>query len=334
MANVKAALEAAEPGSRINGRISVGTMASGAEIAIPYVAMKGAGSGPCLWINGQVHGTELNGIFSAFDLLNATDATTMSGSIVVTATANPLAFDAHRKTASQDENDLDQTYPGRSGGFITERMAGALFPHVRDCAGVLINMHTNGTPYEGRPYAVYKQHPNGKVSEAQLLRYLSPFRPSVSCLMSIEPGRGELLGNIGGALDYQLLALGIPAFMIELGGGGRAEPAYIQQGTAGMRAVAQLMGILPGTPPAAGPMRRVTKRAHVTFNHGGLFRAFKQAGDAVKAGEPIGEVFDMYGQVIEIMKLPYDAIVISIRRDPVVHTGERFVFVAQEWTDI
>ncbi|MBI3057447.1 MAG: peptidase M14, partial [Betaproteobacteria bacterium] len=32
--------------------------------------------------------------------------------------------------------------------------------------------------------------------------------------------------------------------------------------------------------------------------------------------------------------LPYDLIVIGMRRDPVVHTGERFAFVGQEWDEV
>ena len=332
--SIKAALAAAQAGSRIQGGIPIGTMASGAAIAIPYVALKGAEDGPCLWINGQVHGVEINGIFSALDLINSVDLQTLRGTIVVTATGNPLAFDSHRKTAPQDDNDLDQTYPGKPAGFITERMAYALFNEVSQCANVVINMHTNGPAFEGKPYAVYKQHPNEKVSEKTLLDLIAPFKPSVTCLMSIEPGRGELLGNIAGALDYQCLALGIPAFMIELGGGSRAEVPYIAQGLAGMRGVAQKMGMVPGVPELPAKTRKVTRRAHVTFNHGGLFRAHKQAGDFVKAGESLGQVWDVYGNVAEEMTLPYDAVVICIRRDPVVHSGDRFAFVAQEWKDV
>lgn len=42
------------------------------------------------------------------------------GSLVVTATANPLALDARQKFAPVDELDLDQSYPGRPDGFTTE----------------------------------------------------------------------------------------------------------------------------------------------------------------------------------------------------------------------
>lgn len=331
------ALSQAGAGSRIKGVVPIGRMASGAAIAIPYVALKGARDGPCLWINGQVHGVEINGIIAALDLVRELDPHSISGNIVVTGTANPLAFDARRKTAPQDEIDLDQTFPGHPEGFIAERMADALFREVRPVASTLINMHTNSPAFEGRPYSVYKHHSDGGITERVLLKLMAPFRPAVSCLMSIEPGRGELPGNIAGALDYRLLGLGIPAFMIELGGGSRAEAQYIKQGIAGMRGVAQQMGLLE----ASGDdhelpkvLRKVTRRAHLRFNEGGLFRACRHAGDEVKAGEQIGEVMNLHGEIVERMILSYDVVIIAIRSEPVVHTGDRFIFVAQAWQDV
>lgn len=332
---VRAALAQARAASRVEGRIAVGTMASGAEIAIPFVAVKGNTAGRCLWINGQVHGNEINGILAALDFINAIDPATLAGSIVVTSTANPLALDARRKAAPQDDNDLDQTFPGRASGFTTERMAHALFEEIKAVRpDLLINMHTMSGLFESRPYAVYKVHPNGKVDERTLLRFIAPFRPSVACLMSVAPGKGELLGNIAGALDYQLLEAGVPAFMIELGAGTRAEPQYIEQGVAGFRDVCRQLGMLAGAPERPPKLRRVTKRAHVMFTHGGFFRAARAAGEVVRAGEKLGEVMNVHGKVVEAMSLPYDHVIIGIRRDPVVHTGDRFGFVALAWEEV
>jgi predicted deacylase len=332
--NVKETLSSQRPGTRAQGKIPMGTMASGAEIAIPFVAVRGAAAGPCLWINGQVHGNEINGMFAALDFARQLDPAKLRGSVVVSSTANPLALDARRKAAPQDDQDLDQSYPGRAAGFTTERLAHALFTEASANASALINMHTMSHAFEAKPYAVYKVHPNGKVKENDLLRLIAPFQPSVACRMSTDPGKGELPGNIAGGLDYQLLSVGIPAFMIELGAGLRAEPHYIKQGVQGMRSVACQLGMLDGATPDGAKLRRVTRRSHITFNHGGLFRATRAPGEMVKSGEPMGEVMDVWGQIVETVALPYDAVIIGVRRDPVVHTGDRFGFVAQEWEEV
>ena len=331
--NVKKALDDMSSASRAKGKISVGTLASGVEIAIPYVVLKGAKPGPCLWINGQVHGNEINGIFAALDFFNELDSAKLSGSLVVTATANPLALDARQKFAPVDELDLDQSYPGRPDGFTTEQLAHALFTEVKAAANAVVNMHTMSPPFEAKVYAVYKVHPNGRVKENDLLRLIAPFKPSVACRMSVEPGKGELPGNIAGALDYQMAALGIPAFMIELGAGGRATPEDIRQGVEGFRGVARELKMIEGN-NGAQKVRRVTSRGHVTFKHGGLFRASRKTGETVKAGEVVGELMNVWGEVVDRVSLPNDIVIIGIRRDPVVHSGDRLGFVAYAWEDM
>jgi len=330
---VKTMLDGVAPGGRAKGKIPAGSMASGAEIAIPFVIMKGAQPGPCLWINGQVHGNEINGIFAALDFLNGLAPASLKGSVVVTATANPLALDARQKFAPPDLLDLDQSFPGGPSGFTTEQIAHAFFSEVKATASVLINMHTMSPPFEAKPYAVYKVHPNGKVSENQLLRMIAPFKPTVACRMSVDSNQGELPGNIAGALDYQLAAIGIPAFMIELGAGGRAMADDIRQGMEGFIGVAQQLKILDGG-RGAQTVRRVTRRGHLTFRSGGLFRTSRQPGETVRTGEPLGELLNVWGELVDRPSLGRDVVIIGIRRDPVVHSGDRVGFVAYEWDDV
>ena len=118
--------------------------------------------------------------------------------MVVTATANPLAFDARQKFAPPDLLDLDQSFPGGPSGFTTEQIAHAYFAEVKAAASVVINMHTMSPPFEAKAYAVYKVHPNGKVKENDLLRMIAPFKPTVACRMSVEPAQGELPGQYRG----------------------------------------------------------------------------------------------------------------------------------------
>ncbi len=273
MARVVEHLASLAPASRAKGRIPVGTMASGAEI---------------------------NGILAAMDFIGELSPTEVRGSVVVTATANAPALDVRHKYAPQDGQDLDQTFPGNPRGLISDRLSAALFAELRGCADLVISMHTLSLIYDCNPYGVYKQHPEGKFGESELLRLVSFFRPTVPCQMSVEPGQGELPGRIPGALDYQCLALGIPAFMIELGAGGREDRAHVRQGGEGFIGVAAHMGLIEGVarPPAA-TLRRVTSRTHVTCERGGLFRRLHGSDELVRAGEPLGRIVDMHGETVE-----------------------------------
>lgn len=317
------------------GDIPVGSMSSGMQISLPYLAIRGAKPGKTLWLHGQVHGDEINGMLAALRFARSLDPSAMTGNVVVTPTGNPHALDIRRKRNPYDDLDLDQTYPGNAHGLISERLAHALMQEIQGTADLLVNLHTMNALFDSRVYAVYKVHPDSPLPEAQMLRLISLFEPNVACRMDVG-GKGELPGNIAGALDYQCLALGIPAFMLELGGGSRYEAHNVAQAEKGFARLAAQLGILPAqagdTPPPS--VRRVTKRGWLTFAKGGLFVPEVEAGATLAASTVLGHSIDLYGNPQETMQLAHDGIIIGLRRDPVVHTGERAAFVAQQWDEV
>ena len=160
------------------------------------------------------------------------------------------------------------------------------------------------------------------------------FEPGYACYMPVHSRPGELPGHLAGSIDYQLLEAGKPSFMIELGAGGRRDEQHVKQGIAGMAGVAGLLGMLDGAKQAVKTVRRVKRYQHVTCTRGGLFRASKRPDAILGAGEVYGEIIDLHGKVVETLSIDHPVRLIGIRRDPVVHSGERVSFVAHEWDDV
>ncbi|WP_332816000.1 M14 family metallopeptidase [Ramlibacter sp.] len=304
-------------------------------VDLPYVAVRGAERGKTLWINGQVHGDEINGMIASLRFARALDAKKLRGNVVVTPTANPHALDARRKRNPYDELDLDQTFPGSGRGLISERLSHALFAQIREVADMLVSLHTMNPLFDSKLYCVYKVHPDSGVSEQDQLKALSVFNPNVACRQNVT-GAGELPGNIAGGIDYQALATRIPAFMVELGGGSRYESHNVEAAVLGFRRLAAQLGILPALEGDEAPasVRRVTKRNWVTFEKGGLFTPEIEAGATVEAGTVIGRTTNLFGEQIESFEAEVPSVVFGLRRDPVVHTGERAAFVATEWDSV
>lgn len=325
---------AAGGAARSSGHLRVGSMASGAPVTLPWVGVRGARPGPVLWLHGQVHGDEINGIVAALRFARSLDPQTLAGHVIVTPTGNPQALDARRKRNPYDELDLDQSYPGNARGLITERVAHALMQEVRGVATVLINLHTMNPLFDAPPYTVYKHHPDSGIGEEQLLAAMACFHPRLACRQDVG-GKGELPGNIAGALDYQCLAAGTLAFMLELGSGSRLQPANVALAEAGFATLARQMGILPADTPGerAPQLRTVSRRGWITADEGGLFVPRCQAGDRVAAGESLGDLLGLDGSLTPVPPFTQDGVLIGLRSDPVVHTGERLAFVAWEWAD-
>ncbi|MEJ5990869.1 M14 family metallopeptidase [Ramlibacter sp. PS3R-8] len=319
--------------ARTSGTLRVGSMASGAPLNLPWLAVRGARPGRTLWLHGQVHGDEINGIVASLRFLRGLDADAMAGNVVVTPTGNPQALDARRKRNPYDELDLDQSYPGSAQGLPTERLAHAMFSEMRGVASMVVSLHTMNPLFDAPPYAVYKVHPDSPVSEADVLGAIAHFRPTLACRQDVG-GKGELPGNIAGALDYQCLAAGISAFMVELGRGNAFQPENVALAENGFRGLAQHLGIVEGSPRATGvALRTVSRRGWITAEEGGMFVPRVRAGALVRSGESLGDVYGMDGSVTPVPPFTRDGILIGLRGDPVVHTGERLAFVAWEWAD-
>jgi uncharacterized protein len=311
-----------------------GTMASGQTIDLPLSVIKGRHPGPVLWLNGAVHGDEINGILAIFDFMHSVDWRDLAGAVVATPVSNVTALNARTKRVPQDDQDLDQSFPGSASGMLSQRLAHAVFEEIREHANVVINFHTMNPYFDSSPYAVYKDAGAGAPSEAELLAALGCFSPFVACRMSVNSG-SELPGNNSGSLDYQCLKLGKLAFMVELGGGSRQEPAYVRAGVEGLRRLAAHLKMLPEHGDrGAGHLVRVTKRTHVFCAEGGFFRQHASAGTMLPAGEALGIVQSAFGETVETVSFDKDVMVIGIRTDPVVHSGDRVAFVGLEWDGV
>ncbi len=317
--------------------VEVGNLASGSPVGIPIVLAKGAHPGPCLWLNGQVHGDELNGMVAALRFVRGLALNELHGSVIVTTTANPHAFDARRKRTLLDDLDLDQCFPGHDAGLVTQRFAAALTTTLEGFADALVSFHAMGAAFDCEPFAVFKNAPpHAGVPEADILSLLAHFEPVSACFMPLELREGELPGHLAGALDYWMLQAGKPAFMIELGAGGRLEPRHVAQGVRGLQGMAETMGLFRRNTAVAVPpeLVRVSRYQHVTGSRGGLFERLAEPNTELAPGEPYGRILDLYGREIERLSFANATRLIGIRRDPVVHSGDRVAFVAHEWETV
>ena len=84
---------------------------------------------------------------------------------------------------------------------------------------------------------------------------------------------------------------------------------------------------------SATQLRTVSRRGWITADEGGLFVPRFQAGDRVAAGESLGGLLGLDGSLTPVPPFTQDGVLIGLRSDPVVHTGERLAFVAWEWAE-
>lgn len=325
----------AEPGQSVTGMVKVGELSNWAAVEMPVMIVNGAEAGPVLWLNGAIHGDELNGPMAIREVMPQLDPAKLKGAVIATPVSNPFAWQARQKNTPQDELDMDMQFPGNPKGTLSQRTAYTLFEKIKAYATHLIDFHSLGTPYDALPYTVYKKVPNPveQVNE-QGERMARVFGGSVHCCVDLNGNLNELPGNVKGFLDVQCLMHGIPAFMTELGSGGHIQQDMVQYGVRGIWAVLHDLGMWEAEPqPLIHPhTKTLTQRKFIYADRGGLVVDQAPSGSIVKKGESICKIIDMFSVVQDVIA-EEDTYIIASRKNPPVDAGDRVAFVGVAWRE-
>lgn len=311
----------------------VGTLAHQAIVKIPVIILAGKEDGPVLWINGTVHGDELNGSFAAWELIRELDQEKIKGTIVITPVCNPIALEHRDKVSAIDFMDMDTVFPGDPEGMFTQRVAYAIYGEIQKSATALINFHTLATPYRALPYTVSKIVPGAEESIIKQSREMAEaFGTEVNCIVDIKNASGELPGVTSGALDITCIRAGIPAFMAEVGHGGVIERTYVDIAKKGILNVLAHLGMIHLDIVKPARQIFITKRKFLRIPCGGLIEMKSEPGNIVKKDELL-LVSHYYGETVTPFPAAEDSFVLCTRSNPVVNTGDRIAFVGTEWTE-
>lgn len=321
-----------ENGQKAYFSVPVGELCHRAMEQFPVIVVAGRQEGPTLWVNGTVHGDELNGSYAAWELSRELDPETMTGNLVVTPVCNPNAFYARKKLSELDYLDMDTSFPGNPEGMLTQRIAAKLYAQIKSTASALISFHTMATPYIANPYSVRKIVPGVSTSVNETAEGMQKaFGVITNCVVNLCGKTNELPGVTNGALDITCMTDGIPAFMGEMGQGGKLDDAVIAVGKRGIANVMRYLGILPGEVEETTGQIKITNRKFLYSNRGGMMRMMAKPGEVVKKGESLLQVH-YYDDRLEDYTVAQDCYIIGARENPVVNEGDRVAFVGLEWT--
>lgn len=322
---------ACAPGQKYYFSVDGPLYANGARMQIPVIVLRGTQDGPTFWINGCVHGDELNGSAAAWELMGELDPAKLKGNIVVTPVANVAAFTEHTKNSNIDELDMDTQFPGDAEGFLCQILAKILYDEMKRHASFLINFHTISKLYDAKPYTVSKKVAGANPSvNVRALELALGFGVKANCVVDLATASGELPGVTRGALDITCIGDGIPAFMGEMGHGGVIDPNIVEVAKRGLRNVMIMQGMIEGTVAKGQNQVRITKRKFVRSQTAGIIRVNTRPGDIVRAGDNIAD-FHYFGDRLTPYRVQQDSYIIATRAYPVINTGDRVAFLGLEW---
>ena len=128
---------AAQPGTRMEGHLEVGTMPDGTAVRLPIVLINGNHPGKTLYIQAISDGDELNGIAVVHKILQTITPEQLHGKIIAVPIVNFHAFHAKQALSPVDNRKMNRCFPGRRNGDIKRTDRLSPFSSSRPTGGLL-----------------------------------------------------------------------------------------------------------------------------------------------------------------------------------------------------
>jgi len=291
-----------EPGSMQRTRIELMQLADGATVSIPLMVMNGAKPGPCLYLGAAIHGDEVNGIALLSRALKQIDLQRLSGSIICVPAQHPLAlYSDHRLPLAQFlKSPLDQApadawtcFPGQEDGNLAQVVAATLFRLIRRCDFAL-DIHT---PTRGGRYVPIAILPPPGIGPAS--RVAEDMGRALGTGWIMRGDRGMYVSD--GILCVEATRAGVPALTFEM----------------------RHLKMIEGAVQAPATTHVMRDFLGLRARRGGLLITEVKLGQAVKQGDLLCRVVDIFGDEVERIVAPVDGLFVRATTLSTVTTGER-----------
>lgn len=309
-----------QPGAITYGTLDAVPLPTGGMDSFPIVIAQGKnGSSPVLWVTGNIHGAEFDGLAAIHHLLTPELVEQLTGTVIAVPTLNPAGLrTAERSPYYLHGRDPNRLFPPMAGTVDESDMAyptaletayARLFERIAATADYLIDLHDYGAisiPFAIRDPVLYRngrekalaqklQDTVGEMLQAMGLTIVHEY-------VSEQYLKMQLHRSVSGAA---LNTARIPAITVELGGQRVVNVTHVRAAVAGIRNVMRWAKMLPGSyepihdVPVLDLGYPVRRMQHPRVKQACIVHHLVQPGERVRRGDPVARAVDVFGRPIE-----------------------------------
>jgi uncharacterized protein len=288
---------------------------------IPYADVRGRGDGPRLTVVAGVHGTEYTSIAAVREFVRDLHPDQVSGRIVAVPVVNVPAFWARSPfVVPQDGKNLNRHFPGDPDGTFTEVLAHHVFTTFVLGSDYLVDLHAGDLPEALEAFTMYEESAVEAASRELAVAY-----GAGHVVRQAAAGRTVAGSTCAAAADA-----GIPAIIAESGQNGLLERAAIDRHLAGLTNIARTVGVLAADPAPVPEPRHHEGWHWLRTERAGWWQPVVAVGQPVAAGEVLGTVSDLWGEVFAEVIAPEAGTPLFLTTSPAVSADGLLLGLARD----
>jgi predicted deacylase len=309
-------------GEKARGYVPAVSRVDGTELGIPVLVVNGAKDGPVFLADGGIHGDEQEGTLAILELARELDPRSLRGAFVGVPVMNVGGFEAMSRGNPRDEHtyDMNRIYPGKAGGYLTDRIACVHDEKIGALADLEITIHSGGNIcYLGETIFTARGDEKGfELARAmgEEWRILLDTPHPVGSPMAAMVGRGKA------------------AITVELGGSAALMPDVLKGNVETLKRalanVARHYGMLDGVATYASEAWRGSQIA-VMAGKSGILRPndelpSKKLKKPIVKDEVLLTLTDFFGDIVEELRAPATGVLFGFRTYPSTTAGDWTLF--------
>jgi predicted deacylase len=300
----------ANKGEKKTGFLEIGETPSG-HLQMPVVIINGKEEGPTMCLTAGTHPCEYPSIAAVIRICKETESEGLSGAILGVPVLSMAGFASRTPYVNPIDNiNVSRAFPGRSDGTMSERIMHALVNDIVKKSDFRVDCH--GGDYDERlsPNTYFSRIGDKKHDEtAEILARIYGFRYVIE-----RP-----------ATSIYTTTMIAPSIIAECGGIKTLLESDIAQHVEGIRNIMKFFRMIEGTPRIRVKQQFVKDFCYVKAGRGGLFYPVVDIDDNVKKGQKVGEIWDLWGNVIETLHSPEDGVVRKMSTNHATNSGETLI---------
>lgn len=288
---------------------------------LPVTVINGSGEGKSVLVTSAIHGCEYPSIEAVFRLAENIDPKQVSGQIVI---INPVNVDGFLTRTPylvpQDGKNLNRLFPGNPQGTLGDKIAYVLTEEYQKHVDFHIDTHGGDIPEKQLAYVYYP----GISDDAEALRISEEAAEYVLHADFLIKSRA-----VNHAYNYAAIC-GVPSVELELGDCTTWSEHEVALYLENIYNILRYLKVLPGEAVRRSKsVKCITKGEYLDADADGRWYAFVTREDKVTEGQKLGEIRDLFGNVLHEYYAKYDGVVLMVvatlaikKGDPIIAYGD------------